>query len=182
MTTTEENCKESQDHNRYENADTLQFSEVVKAKPKEKLPSTWGKLNTTTSLKGAIADIFLHNCDIDVTEDDIRAHFQSQSVNLRNIEKLSHRDSSWSSFKVSPPSQDSFDRIISGELLPIGIAARKFIPRRRNRENKPMGNGRANEFYLSGSSNSQVTVSKLNEALAQLDKITPGNMDCSNPS
>ena len=146
------------------------FSDALKLKPKEKLPSTWGTLKSTTSFKGAVPDIFLHSCDVNATTDDIMGHFQYHGVNLRKAEKLSHKDSARSSFKISPPSKEDFDKILTGEFLPEGVAARKFIPRRRIQDDSSKGEPKQ---FFSSSSN------KINEALSELESIQVLGMECS---
>ena len=154
--------------------DKLSFSNALKSKPKEKPPSKWGTLKSATSIKGAVPDIFLHNCDVDVTTADIFGHFQSQNVNLRKVEKLSHKDAARSSFKVSPPTQEDFDKILSGEILPEGIAVRKFIPRRRVFDE--------NTSTLKVNPSHSSEPSRISDALSQLEKITTISMDCSKPT
>ena len=89
------------------------------------------------------------------------------------VEKLSHKDAARSSFKVSPLSQEAYEKILSGEILPEGVAARKFLPQRRVIEDPIRGGTRQFHSLLP-------TSARLEEALSQLDMIEPSAMDCSN--
>ena len=70
------------------------WSQIAQRKPPP--PSTKGKVKSTTAFKGAVPEIFLYNCDINVTSTDVAEYFQSQNVKVRKVEKKSHQ------FSLSP--------------------------------------------------------------------------------
>ena len=114
-----------------ENGSNPLYSAMAK-KPRSKPPSTWGTTKSTSTLKGAVPDIFLYNCDSRVTTEDVQDHFCSVNINIKSIQKMSHENSQRSSFKLSLTSQNEYDQILDPESgkLPEGIAARKYIPPR----------------------------------------------------
>ena len=117
---------------------SLSYSAAAK-KPKEKPPSTWGtvKANSNSSLRGAVPEIFLYNCDGDVTQDDVADYFKTVDIKIKTIEKMSHEKALRRSFKLSPVTQNDYDQLLEGSKLPEGIAARKYIPPKwRPKENR----------------------------------------------
>ena len=122
--------------------DITSFSEILKSaidkepsKPAMKRrPAVWGKSQTTTSssLKSAVSDIFMFNCSTDMTEDLIASNLQSCNIDVRKVKMMSHAESARRSFKISVSSYDDYDKLMSGEMLPRGIAVRKFIYPRRD--------------------------------------------------
>ena len=103
------------------------YSTAVK-QPRDKPPSTWGTVKANSSLKGAVPEVFLYNCDCDVTKDDVAEYFQTVNISIKKVEKMSHENSQRKSFKLSPKTHADYDQILEGNKLPEGIAARKYIP------------------------------------------------------
>ena len=155
----------------------ITYSGVLSSKPKEKPRTTWGTIKSATSLKGAVPEIFLHNLDMEVTKEDVNGHFQGQNISLRDVVKLSHKEAARSSFKLSPVTKDDYDKILSGDVLPEGVGARQYIPPRRN--NFINKSDQANNQASSGN---MLTVSRLNEALRQIDMISHSEKDFSKPT
>ena len=110
----------------------LSFSDKVKMNPRPKPPSTWGSAKPSSGFKGAVSDIFMYNCDADVTIKDIEDHFLANDVTIKNIEKRSHELATRTSFRLSPATQDGYDKIMQGDLLPEQVAVRRYVPRRWN--------------------------------------------------
>ena len=151
------------------------FSEATKTAPKPKPPSTWGTVKSSSaSFKSAVSDIFMHNCDISVLPSDIIDWFKLKEIGVRNVEKLSHEQATRKSFKISPNSKEEYDKILSGEFLPEGIAVRQFIPRRWNPDRKASISGMQNQFRSSSSAN-VAKPSAIEAAAMQLDNIINEN-------
>lgn len=104
------------------------YSDKARMKPRSKPPSTWGTAKPTSSLKGAVSDIFLYNCDADVTTKDVVDHFKAHSVTIKKIEQRSHELATRTSFRLSPATKDDYEKIIQADLLPEQVAVRRYIP------------------------------------------------------
>ena len=139
------------------------YSNAVQRKNKEKTP-TWGKVKATTSFRGAVPDVFLYNCDFEVTEGDITEWCQLNNIVFRKIEKKSHQLARRTSFLLSVTTQESYDMIMEGSILPEGIAARKFIPPKWKPEDK--GKITGNQFRAAISS------AEVQKYLQEMDAIT----------
>ena len=152
--------------------DKRKYSEVTKTNAKDKPPPTWGTAKVTSSFKGAVSDLFLYNCDITVTTQDVVDYYKANNIELRNVEKLSHKEAARTSFKLSSASQEDCDKILSGEILPEGIAVRKFIPRKFNptSTSQALHKKSSNQFRPTNSGNTNIS-SRLDEAAMQLDNI-----------
>ena len=145
------------------------YSSILK-KPKEKPPSTWGKAKATSSFRGAVPDIFLYNLDFDVTTQDIVDHFSSNDVVVRKICKKSHKDAQRTSFQLSVATQDNYDLILEGSLLPEGVAARRFIPPKWNPDSEK---SKITKGQLSEAMNS----TQIQNYLKELDELTSKGND-----
>ena len=122
------------------------YSDKVKMNPpRPKPPSTWGSAKPSSGFKGAVSDIFMYNCDADVTTKDIEDHFQANGVTIKSIEKRSHDLATRTSFRLSPATQDGYDKIMQGDLLPEQVAVRRYVPRRWNPTAQNSNTGR-NQF------------------------------------
>ena len=139
------------------------FSSILK-KPKEKPPSTWGKAKATSSFRGAVSDIFLYNLDFDVTAKDVQDYFEANSVTIRKIERKSHEQAQRTSFRMSVATQEMYDLILEGSLLPEGVAARRFIPPKWN------PNGEKTKVTTS-QLNKEINSSQVQKYLRELDDI-----------
>ena len=119
-----------------------------------------------------MSDLFLYNCDITVTTQDVVDYYKANNIELRNVEKLSHKEAARTSFKLSSASQEDCDKILSGEILPEGIAVRKFIPRKFNptSASQALHKKSSNQFRPTNSGNTNIS-SRLDEAAMQLDNI-----------
>ena len=146
---------------------TNSYSGVVQSKSKEKLPSTWGKIKATSSFRGAVSDVFLHNLDMSVTVEDVKDYFKGENVSIRKVEKLSHQEAARSSFKLSPVTQEDYDKILSGQVLPEGVGVRKFIPPRRNTTGISLQNN--GQSSMSGKSSA---VARFENAMMQIDNLS----------
>ena len=155
------------------------FSDVVKTAPKAKPkpPAAVGTVKSTSSFKGAVDDIFMYNCDLRVSSNDIIDWFKGKEIIVRSVEKLSHQYASRTSFKVTPANKGDHDKIISGEYLPEGIAVRKFIHRRWNSDGKAPNFGIQQQYRPNPPSSH--TSSLIQAAEMELDNIiqsgTSGN-------
>ena len=106
------------------------YSKIAQRKPLP--PAVKGTVKSGASLRGAVSDIFIFNCDAKCTKEDVLDHFNQFEIKIRNIEKKSHEMSYRSSFRISPETKSDFDKILSegGQCLPDDVCARKFIHRR----------------------------------------------------
>ena len=97
-------------------------------------PAVWGKSETTASrsLKSAVSDIFMFNCSTEMNEQLIATNLQSCNIDVKKVKMMSHAEAARRSFKISVSSYEDYDKLMSGEILPRGIAVRKFIYPRRD--------------------------------------------------
>ena len=132
-------------------------------------PSTKGKVKSTTAFRGAVPEIFLYNCDINVTSTDVAEYFQSQNVKVRKVEKKSHQLAARSSFKVTPDSKEDYDRILDEDILPEDMCARQYIFRRDriNTDRKEQFQGRG------GNQNSGELSNTTKRLLKELEELDP---------
>lgn len=139
-------AKRAKKNNANETVPLSGYSTAVK-KVREKPKSTWGTIQPTSRFKGAVPELFLYNCDRSVTSDDVLDYFKCQDINIRTIEKKSHVEAARSSFRISPSTQEEYDLISDGSVLPKGMAVRKFIPPRwkPNSERQSITNSQVNE-------------------------------------
>ena len=149
-----------------------QFSDAVKSaqKPKPKPPAAVGTAKSTNSFKSAVDDVFMYNCDLRVSSNDIIDWFKGKDITVRAVEKLSHEYASRTSFKVTPSNKEDHDKILSGEYLPEGIAVRKFIHRRWNSDGKNLKFGTQQPYKSTHLSSSQAS-SVIQAAEMELDNI-----------
>lgn len=148
--------------------DAKSFSEAAKSAPKPKPPAAWGTDKSVTTFKSAISELFIYNANVSVKSEDVTNWFKLKDVGVRAVEKLSHEYATRTSFKVTPLSNEDYEKILSGQFLPDGIAVRKFIPRRYNAERKESISG--NQFRLRNSGDNSFR-SELESAAMQLDNI-----------
>ena len=83
---------------------------------------------TNTRLLGApppSRDFFVYRVVKSANEGDIGTHLASFEIQARSVVKLSHEDSTYSSYKVSV-SQDDADKIMDPDKWPNGIRIRRF--------------------------------------------------------
>ena len=147
------------------------WSQVAQRKPPP--PSTKGKVKSTTAFRGAVPEIFLYNCDVNVTSTDVAEYFQSQSVKVRKVEKKSHQLAARSSFKVTPESKEDYDRILDEDVLPEDMCARQYIFRRGriNSERKDQFHGRG------GNQNTGELSNATKKLLKELEALEPTRSD-----
>ena len=140
-------------------------------KKKEKPPSTWGKMKSTSSFRGAVPDVFIYNCHSEVTKEDISDWCQMNNIGLKSIEKKSHQLARRTSFVLSVDTKDNYDLILDGSILPEGVAARKFIPPKWKPEEK--SNITNSQFRAA------INSSEVQQYLKEMDDLTSGkdNMD-----
>lgn len=133
---------------------------------RDKPKSTWGTIKPTSNFRGAVPEIFLYNCDRTVTSDDVKDYFTINNVNIRKIEKKSHIEAQRNSFRISPATQEDYDRISDGSIIPEGMAVRKFIPPRW----KP---NPEKQFITQSQVSSAINSSQIQQFLQQLDSDIP---------
>ena len=145
------------------------YSKVAQRKPKP--PATKGTAKSTAALRGAVNDIFLFNCNVSCTTDDVIEHFNLFDIKIKKVEKKSHELSARSSFRVSPETKADFDKILSAECLPEEVCARKYIYRQG-----PINAERKEQFQKHGPTQASKELSILTaNLLKELDDVTPGS-------
>ena len=163
------NRKQSGDVNP-ENTNKPSWSQVAQRKPPP--PATKGTLKTTTAFRGAVPEIFLFNCDVNVTAAHVAEHFNAYDIKVRKIEKKSHVLAARSSFKVSPETKEDYDKILSEEFLPEDMCARKYLFRRGR-----INTDRKEHFQKSNGLPNPVDYSHASKLLQELDKLDPNRAD-----
>ena len=123
------------------------YTDAVKMKGKPKPPSTWGTAKPTASFKGAVQQIFMYHCDRDVTTTNVTDYLKEHSVNIRSIEKKSHETAIHTSFRLTPATQDDYDKIMEASILPTQVAVRRYIPSKWTPPNNKQANT-SNQFTL----------------------------------
>jgi hypothetical protein len=128
--------KRSQNH-----AEKKSFAEVSKSAPsrradapqiKSKRPSVWGKGEISEDLASTTPDIFLWHCDASSEETRVLNYFKKKEIGVKSVKLASHKDAVYKSFRISVTSDEDYDKIMSGDYLPIRVAVRKYIPPRRS--------------------------------------------------
>ena len=151
------------------------YSNIAQRKPKP--PATKGTVKSTAALRGAVSDIFLFNCDVACTKDDVLEHFNLYDIKIRNIEKKSHELSARSSIKLSPQTKADYDKILSEECLPEEVCARQYI-HRRGRINTDRRDHFQRDYSRNGQSQSAQELSRVaNNLLKELDENFPTNTE-----
>ena len=102
----------------------------VPPKRRPRPPAVWGKaeINTTNKLAGAVDDVFMFNCRIDVEVEDVQRNLTDAGISLRAVKLRSRPEAPTKSFIVSPTTQDDYDKIMSGDCVPQLIRVRKYVP------------------------------------------------------
>ena len=104
------------------------YTDAARSKGKPKPPSKWGTAKPTSNFKGAVQQVFMYHCDKHVTTTDVTDYFKSNNVNIDTIEKKSHESAVHTSFRMTPATQEDYDRIMDAEILPAQVAVRRYIP------------------------------------------------------
>ena len=146
------------------------YSQV--AQKMTKLPATKGTVKSSSSFRAAVPDIFLFNCHVKCTTQDVEEFFNPYGINIRKVEKKSHELSARSSFKLSPETKDDYDKILCAEFLPDEICARKYIFRRGR-----INTDRKEQFQNNGSSLSEPKLSTVtSDLLKELNALDPNRI------
>ena len=129
-------------------------------------PATKGTVKSTAVFRCAVPDVFLFNCHVKCSVEDVNEYYRNCDIKVRKVEKKSHELSARSSFKVSPESMGDYEKILSAEFLPEEVCARKYIFR------KGKINTDRKEVFKSSNGLSPAT----NTLLAELDAISGNNI------
>ena len=127
--------------------ENILFSSVAKSDSRnvdiKKKKSIWGKVkvNTSCGLSGAVSDIFMHNCRVSVEENDVQDHLVAAGLNISKVKKASHENSVRRSFIISVASRDDYEKLLSGDYIPLDVGVRKYIPPKRRNYDKPSETG-----------------------------------------
>ena len=108
--------------------DKPSYSQVISRKPLP--PATKGTVKSTAVFRCAVPDVFLFNCHVKCSVEDVNEYYRNCDIKVRKVEKKSHELSARSSFKVSPESMGDYEKILSAEFLPEEVCARKYIFRK----------------------------------------------------
>ena len=91
------------------------------------------KTKDNEKIKGAVkvADIYLGNCDLDVTHESISDYIlKEMNIVVNKCEPLVSRNVNCKSFKVNIKLSDR-QKLLAAEVLPEGIICRKFYSVRK---------------------------------------------------
>lgn len=156
----EKRQKRSPDNKPYSNVFTS--SSAPKPTPIRR-QANWGKVSDTTStgFAGAVPDLFIFNCRGKPEESTVKSYLESKKLNIVKVEMKSSIHSYTRSFKVSVASHADYDKLHAGDLLPVGVAVKKFIyPKRR--------------FGAQTWSNTTTSMDTTSVANSTKDPVTPG--------
>ena len=109
--------------------------QLVQSKKKKK-NIIGSKKESNSVLKSAVksADIFIGNCDTDVTAETLSKYIRDElQVNVLKCESLVTRYDNYSSFKVTLRVNDRV-KLLNSDVWPEGIICRKFYSRRTKTE------------------------------------------------
>ena len=93
-----------------------------------------GSRKSSSTLKSAVrkADLYIGNCDTNVTEDAILEYIRDQAdVKIDSCKQLETRYDHYRSFKVTL-SVDSRRKLLESEFWPEGIVCRKYYNPRQH--------------------------------------------------
>lgn len=145
------------------------YVDRAKMNSKPKPPSTKGTAKPTNNFRGAVSDIFMSNCDTDVTTNDIEEHFKGHHVKIKSIEKRSHNLALRKSFRISPATKEDYEKIMQTDLLPEEVEVRKYIPRRWTPDDNQ--HPRMGRSQFKSASNSGVRTEDYRQLSAELEQI-----------
>ena len=74
--------------------------------------------------------IFLCNFKISVTEDCVKDNLSAAGIDIVKVRRVSHDEARRRSFVVTVGSLSDFDKLNSGEYIPLNVGVRRFLPRR----------------------------------------------------
>ena len=92
------------------------------------------KKSTRIALKSAPrrADIYLGNCDLQVTSDDIKEYIHNEmNISIEKCEPLASRNPNCKSFKITLNVTDR-QKLLSADVWPENIICRKFFNPKNN--------------------------------------------------
>lgn len=127
----EKRQKRSPDNKTYSNV--TQSTSAPKQTPIRR-QANWGKITDTSStgFAGAVPDLFIFNCRDKPEESTVKSYLESKNLKIVKVEMKSSPHAYTRSFKVTVASHDDYDKLHAGDLLPVGVAVKKFIyPKRR---------------------------------------------------
>ena len=102
-----------------------------KKRPANIVGSKRTKDNETITGATKVADIYLGNCDLDVTPESISGYiYKETNIVVNKCEPLVSRNKNCTSFKVNVKLNDR-QKLLSAEVWPEGIVCRKFYSARR---------------------------------------------------
>ena len=119
---------------------SLARSAAHKEQPKStmsKKPPNWGKCTESSELlSGSPPDIFLSHCRRSISDENIKDYFSGKGITITKVQKMSHEDAQWNSFRISVNKYDEFTKIMSGDIIPKEIAVRQYYRARYNAPSK----------------------------------------------
>ena len=125
---------QAQDERKGPRLDSDGFQKVEKKRKTRQNIVGSKRTDGSRGIKGASrsADIYLGNCDLAVTEDDISQYIDEEiNVQILRCELLSSRNENCKSFKVTMNLNDR-EKLLLPEVWPEGILCRKFYSARRS--------------------------------------------------
>lgn len=95
---------------------------------KKKRKTIYGKAGQSDTLKGAPnhAEIFVFRLDKDTDPGDVQEHVESSNVQVVDINKTSHEDAKFCSFKLTINFSD-LSNVLSENFWPENVACRRFF-------------------------------------------------------
>ena len=121
-----ENVDESEDNNDSFNY-PRQYNKKIKRKEARKVArgTRTGEVNGFGGAPPPSRDIFVYRVSTG-NEESILNYLKSNSVDVRKVEKISHENSTYASFKVSVSVKDTGKLIGEENILPVGVLARRY--------------------------------------------------------
>jgi hypothetical protein len=163
-----EQIKKLQKRRKLSNSSSSYAAHVENGVPKKVIIKSfkWGQSSDVkiNGFSGRTPDIFISKCSLDTEADMIKKHFVDNGIKIKNVELKSKSIAKTRSFKVSVETQNDFDKLITGELIPRNVKVEKFIYYKKFVDKK-IGQGGANSkpAIVTTSNSSQVLENRLEE-------------------
>ena len=92
-------------------------------------PAVWGKstVDSDDTLSGAVPDLFIFNVVERPSEEKVKNFLTLKGISILEVKQMSHEDAYKRSFRVKVSTHTDYDKVMSGEFLPRGVAVKRFI-------------------------------------------------------
>ena len=75
--------------------------------------------------------LFIYRVSKTTITEDLSSYIRDQDVEVRSLERVSHRDAKFQSYKLET-SKDDFKKLFNSDIWPSGICVRQYTPPRKD--------------------------------------------------